>query len=151
MKSYIEVQAIDHIVVNVSDVERAATWYQKVLGMRRLDYGEASSHPRTAMIFGKQRLNLRPVAIEKTEWFTANHEAAGSDDLCFLVAARPDEVVTHLEHCGVEVIIGPISRDGARGKLVSVYCRDPDGSLIEIATYEHGGSEHTPDVAVQGW
>ncbi|MGF9565095.1 VOC family protein [Neorhizobium sp. BT27B] len=138
--SFIEVQAIDHIVVNVSDVERAAIWYQRVLGMTRFDYGEDLSHPRTAMMFGKQRLNLRPVAIEKTEWFTANHEAAGSSDLCFLVAATPDEVVTHLEHCGVEVIIGPIARDGARGELISVYCRDPDGSLIEIGSYEHAGT-----------
>lgn len=137
--SSIEVQAIDHIVVNVSDVERAATWYQRVLGMRRLDYGEDPSHPRTAMMFGNQRLNLRPVAIEKTEWFTADHEAAGSDDLCFLVAATPDEAVTHLEHWGIEVIIGPIARDGARGRHISVHCRDPDGSLIEIGSYEHAG------------
>jgi len=31
---------------------------------------------------------------------------------------------------------GPVRKQGARGVLRSVYCRDPDGSLIEIASYE---------------
>jgi len=31
---------------------------------------------------------------------------------------------------------GPVVKQGARGTLRSVYCRDPDGSLIEISSYE---------------
>jgi catechol 2,3-dioxygenase-like lactoylglutathione lyase family enzyme len=31
-------------------------------------------------------------------------------------------------------------RQGARGTLRSVYCRDPDGSLIEISSYEGGAA-----------
>jgi catechol 2,3-dioxygenase-like lactoylglutathione lyase family enzyme len=31
-----------------------------------------------------------------------------------------------------------VERDGARGKMTSVYCRDPDGNLIEVATYPGG-------------
>ena len=73
---------------------------------------------------------------DKVEWFTADHEAAGSDDLCFLTASTPDEVVAHLKANGVKIEEGPTKKQGARGTILSVYCRDPDGSLIEISSYE---------------
>jgi catechol 2,3-dioxygenase-like lactoylglutathione lyase family enzyme len=62
--------------------------------------------------------------------------AAGSDDLCFLTASTPEEVVAHLNALGVKIEEGPTRKSGARGTLLSVYCRDPDGSLIEISSYE---------------
>jgi catechol 2,3-dioxygenase-like lactoylglutathione lyase family enzyme len=31
---------------------------------------------------------------------------------------------------------GPVERQGARGRGRSVYFRDPDGSLLELITYE---------------
>ncbi|MET0710720.1 MAG: VOC family protein, partial [Tardiphaga sp.] len=61
---------------------------------------------------------------------------AGSDDLCSLTTASPDKVVAHLAACNVAIEEGPTTRQGARGVLRSVYCRDPDGSLIEISSYE---------------
>ncbi len=91
------VQALDHLVVQVSDVEASATWYERVLGMTREDIAPAAGQPlRTEMKFGRQKINLRPVAMSKEDWFTADHEAAGSDDLCFLTDSKPDEVVRHL-------------------------------------------------------
>jgi catechol 2,3-dioxygenase-like lactoylglutathione lyase family enzyme len=36
----------------------------------------------------------------------------------------------------VAIAEGPVQKQGARGVLQSVYCRDPDGSLIEISSYE---------------
>lgn len=130
------VTAIDHLVINVADVDRTAQWYHRVLGMeiRVFDPG-AGQPPRTSLIFGQQKINVRPVTHDKDAWFTADHEAAGSDDLCFLTSATPDEVVAHLQACGVAIEQGPCNRQGARGTLRSVYCRDPDGSLIEISSY----------------
>ena len=132
----VKISAIDHIVINVSDVARSAEWYQKVLGMeiRVFDPGGGKT-PRTSLMFGNQKINVRPRDADKVEWFTADHETAGSDDLCFLTSSTPDEVVAHLKACGVAIEeAGP--RQGARGTLRSVYCRDPDGSLIEISSYE---------------
>src|SRR6202795_1814822 len=133
----VTVHALDHLVINVSDVARAAQWYCKVLGMqiKVFDPGQGEM-PRTSLMFGHQKINVRPLAADKTEWFTADHEAAGSDDLCFLSAAAPAEVVAHLRACGVAIEEGPVRKQGARGTLCSVYCRDPDGSLIEISSYE---------------
>jgi catechol 2,3-dioxygenase-like lactoylglutathione lyase family enzyme len=45
-------------------------------------------------------------------------------------------VAAHLKANGVAIEAGPGPRQGARGTLRSVYCRDPDGSLIEISSYE---------------
>jgi catechol 2,3-dioxygenase-like lactoylglutathione lyase family enzyme len=96
--------------------------------------------PRTSLHFGDQKINVRPLGADTVEWFTADHEAAGSDDLCFLTAATPDQVVAHLKACGVAIEEGPGPKQGARGTLRSVYCRDPDGSLIEISSYEKDAS-----------
>jgi len=133
----VKVNAIDHIVINVSDVARSAGWYAKILGMeiRVFDPGDGKS-PRTSLIFGSQKINVRPKHADKVEWFTADHETAGSDDLCFLTSSTPEEVVAHLEANGVAIEEGPTRKQGARGTLLSVYCRDPDGSLIEISSYE---------------
>jgi catechol 2,3-dioxygenase-like lactoylglutathione lyase family enzyme len=137
----VRVTALDHLVINVSDVARSAEWYRKVLGMeiKVFDPGNGKP-PRTSLMFGDQKINVRPRAADKIEWFTADHEAAGSDDLCFLTAATPEQVVAHLKALGVAIEEGPVARQGARGELRSVYCRDPDGSLIEISSYRDGAS-----------
>jgi catechol 2,3-dioxygenase-like lactoylglutathione lyase family enzyme len=96
--------------------------------------------PRTSLIFGNQKINVRPRDADKVEWFTADHETAGSDDLCFLTTSTPEQVVAHLNACGVAIEEGPVEKQGARGTLRSVYCRDPDGSLIEISSYEDGSA-----------
>jgi catechol 2,3-dioxygenase-like lactoylglutathione lyase family enzyme len=133
----LKVDALDHLVINVSDVTRAAQWYRTILGMeiKVFDPGHGKT-PRTSLIFGNQKINVRPLDADKIEWFTADHETAGSDDLCFLTAQTPQEVVAHLKAHGVAIEEGPVAKQGARGVLRSVYCRDPDGSLIEISSYE---------------
>lgn len=133
----VKVHALDHLVINVRDVRRSAEWYCKVLGMeiKVFDPGQGKT-PRTSLMFGNQKINVRPRDADKVEWFTADHETAGSDDLCFLTEATPAKVVTHLAACGVAIEEGPVAKQGARGTLRSVYCRDPDGSLIEISSYE---------------
>jgi len=131
----VTVQALDHLVINVADVARSAAWYARVLGMEIRTFDPGGGKIRTSLIFGDQKINVRPLHTDKREWFTADHEAAGSDDLCFLTSAAPEEVVAHLQACGVAIEAGPDERQGARGVLISVYCRDPDGSLIEISSY----------------
>jgi catechol 2,3-dioxygenase-like lactoylglutathione lyase family enzyme len=133
----VKVSALDHLVINVADVARTVEWYQKILGteVKVFDPGHGKAK-RTSLVFGDQKINVRPRDADKVEWFTADHEMAGSDDLCFLTASTPDEVVAHLRAHGVAIEEGPTKKQGARGTLNSVYCRDPDGSLIEISSYE---------------
>ncbi|MBS0531467.1 MAG: VOC family protein [Proteobacteria bacterium] len=137
----VTIDALDHLVISVVDVGRTAEWYKKVLGMevKIFDPGQGKK-PRTSLIFGRQKINVRPIDADKVEWITADHEAAGSDDLCFLTSSSPAEVVAHLKACGVAIEEGPVAKQGARGVLRSVYCRDPDGSLIEISSYQDGAT-----------
>ncbi len=135
----VKVHALDHLVINVADVARTADWYRRILGMevRVFDPGHGKV-PRTSLVFGNQKINVRPKDADTTDWFTADRIAAGSDDLCFLTSATPEEVVAHLAANGVVIEEGPVAKQGARGTLRSVYCRDPDGSLIEISSYADG-------------
>jgi catechol 2,3-dioxygenase-like lactoylglutathione lyase family enzyme len=137
----VKVHALDHLVINVSDVARSAEWYSEILGMEVevFDSGEGKT-PRTSLVFGDQKINVRPRDADKLEWFTADHETAGSNDLCFLTTSTPNQVVAHLRTHGVRIEEGPVRKRGARGTLLSVYCRDPDGSLIEISSYEGGAT-----------
>lgn len=133
----VKVNGLDHLVINVTDVVRSVAWYSRILGMevKVFDPGKGKT-PRTSLVFGNQKINVRPCDADKVDWFTADHEAAGSDDLCFLTSSTPDEVVAHLKANGVKIEEGPVAKQGARGTLRSVYCRDPDGSLIEISSYK---------------
>lgn len=127
------IDRIDHIVLNVKDVEIAAAWYQRVLGMEREEFGPQH---RTALKFGGQKINLRPADADPGTWPTGVNDVPGSADVCFITAVPPDEVVAHLHDCGITILIGPSERTGALGPIKSVYCRDPDGNLVEIASYQ---------------
>ncbi len=130
------IDSVDHLVLNVVDVEVAAAWYQRVLGMHREDFTPAgSSSARTSVKFGSQKMNLRPATASVEAWFTGRNVAPGSADLCFLTTSDPSVVVAHLHALDIPIELGPVERTGARGTLRSVYCRDPDGNLIEIASY----------------
>lgn len=43
--------------------------------------------------------------------------------------------MTFIQQQGVEIIEGPVKRTGAMGEILSIYIRDPDLNLIEIANY----------------
>jgi catechol 2,3-dioxygenase-like lactoylglutathione lyase family enzyme len=126
------IDRIDHIVLNVASVEISAAWYQRVLGMEREDFGDN----RTALKFGGQKINLRPVDADLGKWPTGVCSEAGAGDVCFITAVPPDEVIAHLHDNGVQILQGPVTKTGALGPIRSVYCRDPDGNLVEISSYQ---------------
>ena len=126
------VDRLDHLVLNCTDVEISATWYQRVLCMEREEFG---ADRRTALKFGGQKINLRPLGSDALKWLTAARPLAGTADLCFVAPVGTHDVIAHLHACGIEVVLGPGAHTGALGPMNSVYCRDPDGNLIEIASY----------------
>ena len=59
----VRVNALDHLVLNVSDVARSTEWYRKILGMevKVFDPGPGKT-TRTSLVFGNQKINVRPRA-----------------------------------------------------------------------------------------
>jgi len=125
------VDRLDHLVLTCRDADISASWYQRVLGMEREEFG---SRNRTALRFGGQKINIRQ-SDSGGEWKTAPGAVPGCMDLCFTTAIAPEDIVGHLHRCGVEIVDGPAPKVGALGPMMSVYCRDPDGNKIEIASY----------------
>jgi len=126
------VDRLDHLVINCRDVETMASWYQRVLGMEREDFGRPA---RIALKFGGQKLNLRPHTVPQEDWMAAETCVPGSQDLCFIVAVTTADIVAQFQACGVRIELGPVTRQGALGPMGSVYCRDPEGNLIEVSSY----------------
>jgi len=126
----ISIDRIDHVVINCRDVRVTASWYERALGLRRELFGPDQ---RIALTFGRHKLNLRPTGA--AGWPTGAADAPGSLDICFITSDAPEAVLAHLAACGIAITEGPVTRTGALGPMTSVYCRDPDGNLVEIASY----------------
>ena len=124
------VVALDHLVLTVRDITRTCAFYESVLGMKTVAFGAG----RTALAFGVQKINLHEVGKEFEP--KANRPTPGSADLCFLADSALAEVVAHLKRLGVSLVEGPVERTGAAGTIDSVYIRDPDANLVEIAVYQ---------------
>lgn len=124
----LKLSRLDHVVLTVADIDRSIAFYQNVLGMEVETFGDS---PRTALKFGQQKINLHPAAAPFPPH--AQTPLPGSADLCFITEQPLQEVVLWLIGCGIEIVEGPVERTGATGRLNSLYLRDPDGNLIEIA------------------
>jgi catechol 2,3-dioxygenase-like lactoylglutathione lyase family enzyme len=123
------IDRLDHLVLTVASVDASVAFYTRVLG-----FAKTFGAGRTGLSFGSQKINLHPVgsAIEPR----AMRPTPGSAHLCFVTAAPIERVIAHLNVCGVAIVEGPARRTGALGPMTSVYFRDPDGNLVEVASYD---------------
>jgi len=121
---------LDHLVITARDPEATCRFYEVALGMRRENFGAG----RVALHFGRQKINVHPYPSPVE--IVAKDPRPGTADLCFIAETPIEAVTAHLESLGIEIEMGPIQRTGAQGTLISIYCRDPDGNLIEVSNYE---------------
>ena len=127
-----KVIGFDHFVLTVESIERTVAFYCNVLGMTAEQFGPQR---RWALTFGAHKINLH----EKGSEFDPKAAVAlpGTADLCFLVDDG-SAVPATLASCGVEPMMGPVPRTGARGPMLSYYLRDPDQNLVELSWYVDG-------------
>jgi catechol 2,3-dioxygenase-like lactoylglutathione lyase family enzyme len=126
------IDRFDHIVLTVRDLAAALRFYERVLGARIIP-PPADGKGSTAIGFGRQKINLHVKGHEFEP--KATHVTVGSGDFCLITEAPIAEVRRHVEACGIAVELGPVTRQGALGLMTSVYFRDPDGNLVEVARY----------------
>jgi catechol 2,3-dioxygenase-like lactoylglutathione lyase family enzyme len=124
-----KVEQLDHIVLTVRNIPATLAFYERVLGLRHVIFDEQYH----ALHFGSQKINLHTSGNEYQPH--AQKPLPGSGDFCFVVSGPVVSVVKNLRLEGVEIEHGPVPQTGAAGKMVSVYFRDPDGNLVELACY----------------
>ncbi len=122
------ITALDHLVLTVKDLDATCDFYSRVLGMEVVVFGNG----RKALHFGQQKINLHQAGREFEP--KAAHPTPGSADLCFLIETPLEEAIQHIQNLGIPILEGPVARTGATGPITSIYLRDPDHNLIEIAT-----------------
>ena len=118
---------LDHLVLTTCDVDACKDFYTRVLGMRAETFGSG----RLAFHFGEQKINVHERGHEINP--KAHLPVPGSLDLCFIASEGLDRVIAHLNEQRWPILEGPVPRTGATGPIRSVYLRDPDLNLIEIA------------------
>lgn len=125
------VTSLDHLVLTVRDIEQSAAFYVDALGMRHRVFTATDGTRRHALSFGTQKINLHQAGAE----FEPNAAAPtpGSGDLCFLVDGTIADWQAHFAAGDVPVVAGPVPRTGATGPILSLYIRDPDGTLVEVS------------------
>ena len=121
--------SLDHCVIAISDWERSNAFYRDVVGAELIERG-----PGWAYRFGAQQLNVHGPGVH-AEPVARDRVRPGNSDLCFVWDGAIEAAVEHLATHGVEVELGPVERAGARGDGISVYFRDPDGTLLELIAY----------------
>ena len=122
---------LDHVVIHVSDWARSNAFYRDVLGAEVR--GEQPDGPSRYRL-GEQQLNVHGPGVDPHP-VARVPVAPGNSDLCFVWDGPIEAAVEHLERHGVAVEEGPVARAGARDDGISVYFRDPDGSLLELISY----------------
>lgn len=121
-----ETLRFDHLVLTVTDVDRTVGFYEAVLHMQKRTHGD-----RVALHFGDAKLNLH--AVDAKAELVARRAEPGTADLCLRCTEPVEAVAERAVEAGAEIIAGPVDRIGARARLRSIYFRDPDGNLVEVA------------------
>ncbi|WP_085317787.1 VOC family protein [Derxia lacustris] len=122
-----QIDRLDHLVLTVASIDASCDFYARVLGFEVVSFGAG----RKALAFGRQKINLHQAGREFEPKAAA--PTRGSADLCFIAVTPLDAVIAELGRAGVAIEDGPVRRTGARGPILSVYFRDPDGNLIEVS------------------
>lgn len=118
---------LDHIVLTVQDIEQTCQFYQQILGIPCITFGQG----RRALQLGTQKINLHSATQPLSPH--ARTPLPGSADICLVTDVPLAKLTAHIQQCGIEIEMGPVERTGSQKKLQSIYIRDPDGNLVELA------------------
>ena len=128
----------DHFVLTVASIPETVAFYEGALGFRAV-----TDNGRTALHFAGHKINLHEAGREFEP--KAKRPTPGSGDFCLVTEEPVETIAARLTESGVAIEEGPVARTGTRAPLRSIYCRDPDGNLVEVANEE---PDAPSDVAV---
>jgi catechol 2,3-dioxygenase-like lactoylglutathione lyase family enzyme len=117
---------LDHIVLNVADVERSIAWYVDELGLEPVRLEEFR---RGEVFFPSARIDAGTII----DFLGTEPTGTNVDHLCLVI--EPTDLDELAASGRFDVASGPSEVFGARGTGRSVYVRDPDGNLVELRCY----------------
>lgn len=127
----ISIQAIDHVVFRVVDLDRVSRFYIDVLGARwekkQEDIGLYQLRVGTSLV------DLVPVdgKLGRMGGRAPGSEGRNVDHVCFRVLPWDGNgILDHLGEHGIEAEI--VQRYGAEGNGPSIYVTDPEGNMLEL-------------------
>ena len=118
--------SLDHVVLNVTDVERSIAWYVDELGLEPVRLDEFR---RGEVLFPSARIDPATVI----DFLGTEPTGTNVDHLCLVIEPTDLDELAASGH--FDVVSGPSAVFGARGMGRSVYVRDPDGNLVELRCY----------------
>ena len=123
----VRVTGLDHIVLNVADVERSLRFYIDELG---LEPARVEEWRRGEVFFPSVRIDagtlIDLLGVEPT--------GTNMNHVCLVVS--PTDLEELASSGRFDVVDGPDRRWGARGDALALYIRDPDGNVVELRTYD---------------
>jgi catechol 2,3-dioxygenase-like lactoylglutathione lyase family enzyme len=137
--SRIRITELDHIVLNVSDIERSLKFYTEVMDLKpeRLEEFRAGTVGFPSVrINADTVIDLFPIEGGQSKGDGAEKTAGNLNHFCMVIGKEDfSGIIDYLKENRIAVREGPVSRWGARGRATSVYFLDPDGNEIEIRCY----------------
>jgi catechol 2,3-dioxygenase-like lactoylglutathione lyase family enzyme len=134
----INITELDHIVLNVSDIDRSLKFYIEVLGLqgeRVNEFREGKVGFPSVRISASTIIDLFPKK-ENSRALTFEKNNGNLNHFCLVTGANDFAgIIDYLKENNISVREGPVSRWGARGRATSVYFLDPDGNEVEIRCY----------------
>jgi catechol 2,3-dioxygenase-like lactoylglutathione lyase family enzyme len=121
---------LDHVVLRVTDIDRALAFYEGVLGCaleRQLP--ELGLYQLRA---GNHLIDLTPIGSKLGGEEPVNQAARNQDHFCLVIDQFDEQALReYLANKGIDV---PEAGDryGAEGTGPSVYISDPDGNTVEL-------------------
>lgn len=125
-----KMRRIDHVVLTVTNLEESMRFYHEVFDMPVIN--DQSNDQVITLRCGHQLIRLQKVDRSA---LVADQPTIGSADLCLVAGDKVDDILHHLKSYYVDVVAGPIEKHGSEGAMTSIYVRDPDRNLVEIAVY----------------
>ncbi|HYV60541.1 MAG TPA: VOC family protein [Acidimicrobiia bacterium] len=121
-----KVVGLDHVVLDVADVERSIAWYRDELGLEPVRVEEWR---RGEVLFPSLRVDEGTII----DLLLAERTGQNVDHVCLVIESEDLDAVKASGR--FEVVDGPDRRFGARGDGTSLYVLDPDGNTVELRHY----------------